>query len=39
VLGLHKIKVRETVAIDEDVKAIHYPWIFLRLNDWAIRRI
>ena len=38
VLGLHKIKVHETVTIDEDVKAIHYPWDIFALNDWAIRQ-
>jgi len=38
VLGLHKIKINETISIDEQIKTIQYPWDLFALNDWAIRQ-
>ncbi len=37
VLGLHKIKITKSVAYKGDMKAIHYPWHIVQMNDWALR--
>lgn len=37
VLGLHKIKVSQSVIVKEDIHAIHYPWQIFQMNDWALR--
>lgn len=34
----HKIQVKQAVIIDEEIKAIRFPWDIFRLNDWAIRQ-
>jgi UDP-N-acetylglucosamine diphosphorylase / glucose-1-phosphate thymidylyltransferase / UDP-N-acetylgalactosamine diphosphorylase / glucosamine-1-phosphate N-acetyltransferase / galactosamine-1-phosphate N-acetyltransferase len=38
VMGLHKIKMLRAVEVDEDIKALHYPWQIFQFNDWAIRQ-
>ncbi|MGC4104205.1 putative sugar nucleotidyl transferase [Ferruginibacter sp.] len=38
VLGLHKIKIKQSVEHDESLKVLHYPWQIFQLNDWAIRQ-
>jgi UDP-N-acetylglucosamine diphosphorylase/glucosamine-1-phosphate N-acetyltransferase len=35
---MHKIKVSQAVVINEDTRAIKFPWHLLQLNDWAIRQ-
>ncbi len=34
----YKIKVKKALVIEEEIKAINYPWDIFRLNDWAIRQ-
>ena len=36
-LGLHNIKINKSVEVNDEVKAIHYPWQIFKLNDWALR--
>lgn len=33
----HKIKVTGSVAVNQDIKVIRYPWDIIHMNDWAIR--
>ena len=33
----HKIKVTRAVIVNDDIKAICFPWDIFQLNDWAIR--
>ena len=37
VLGLHKIKINNSVDYRGELKVIHYPWQIFQLNDWALR--
>jgi UDP-N-acetylglucosamine diphosphorylase / glucose-1-phosphate thymidylyltransferase / UDP-N-acetylgalactosamine diphosphorylase / glucosamine-1-phosphate N-acetyltransferase / galactosamine-1-phosphate N-acetyltransferase len=37
VLGLHKIKINRSVEFKGEMKAIHYPWQIVELNDWSLR--
>ncbi len=37
ILGLHNIKINKSVEFKADIKAIHYPWQIVQLNDWAIK--
>jgi UDP-N-acetylglucosamine diphosphorylase / glucose-1-phosphate thymidylyltransferase / UDP-N-acetylgalactosamine diphosphorylase / glucosamine-1-phosphate N-acetyltransferase / galactosamine-1-phosphate N-acetyltransferase len=37
VIGLHKIKIIQSVEHDENLKVLHYPWQIFQLNDWALR--
>ncbi len=37
VQGLHKIKINRSVDFKGEMKAIHYPWQIVQLNDWALR--
>ncbi|HRO70040.1 MAG TPA: putative sugar nucleotidyl transferase, partial [Chitinophagaceae bacterium] len=34
----HKIRVTKPVVFNEEIKALHYPWDIIQLNDWAIRQ-
>jgi UDP-N-acetylglucosamine diphosphorylase / glucose-1-phosphate thymidylyltransferase / UDP-N-acetylgalactosamine diphosphorylase / glucosamine-1-phosphate N-acetyltransferase / galactosamine-1-phosphate N-acetyltransferase len=34
----HKITVKKSITVKEDVKTIQYPWDVFHLNDWAIRQ-
>jgi UDP-N-acetylglucosamine diphosphorylase/glucosamine-1-phosphate N-acetyltransferase len=34
----HKIKVSRAVPVKNNIKAIHYPWDIIQLNDFAIRQ-
>ena len=34
---LHKIKITNSVEIEESLKVLQYPWQIFQLNDWAIR--
>lgn len=34
----HKIKVTKAIAVEEEIKAVRYPWNIFQLNDWAIRQ-
>jgi UDP-N-acetylglucosamine diphosphorylase/glucosamine-1-phosphate N-acetyltransferase len=38
VMGLHKIKVNQSVEYHKTVKVLQYPWQIFQLNDWAIRQ-
>lgn len=33
----YRIRVTKSHTIKQEVKAIHYPWDIVQLNDWAIR--
>jgi UDP-N-acetylglucosamine diphosphorylase/glucosamine-1-phosphate N-acetyltransferase len=33
----YRIRVTKSYTVKQDVKAIHYPWDIVQLNDWAIR--
>jgi UDP-N-acetylglucosamine diphosphorylase/glucosamine-1-phosphate N-acetyltransferase len=33
----YKIRVTKSYTIKQDVKAIHYPWDIVQLNDWSLR--
>ena len=37
VIGLHKIKMRRSIAYSEKVDVLHYPWQLFQLNDQEIR--
>jgi UDP-N-acetylglucosamine diphosphorylase/glucosamine-1-phosphate N-acetyltransferase len=37
VLDLHKIRISKSVAVKDEIKAIHYPWQIFQMNDWALR--
>ncbi len=37
VLGLHKIKINQSVEYRSELKVVHYPWQIFQLNDWALR--
>ena len=37
VLGLHKIKINNSVDYRGELKVIRYPWQIFQLNDWALR--
>jgi UDP-N-acetylglucosamine diphosphorylase / glucose-1-phosphate thymidylyltransferase / UDP-N-acetylgalactosamine diphosphorylase / glucosamine-1-phosphate N-acetyltransferase / galactosamine-1-phosphate N-acetyltransferase len=34
----HKITVKKSITLKEDVKTIQYPWDIFQLNDWALRQ-
>lgn len=34
----HKIAVKKSITIKEDVKTLRHPWDIFQLNDWAIRQ-
>ena len=34
----YKIQVKKAVIIEEEIRAVRYPWDIFRLNDWAIRQ-
>jgi UDP-N-acetylglucosamine diphosphorylase / glucose-1-phosphate thymidylyltransferase / UDP-N-acetylgalactosamine diphosphorylase / glucosamine-1-phosphate N-acetyltransferase / galactosamine-1-phosphate N-acetyltransferase len=38
VMGLHKIKITQSVEHNESLKILQYPWQIFQLNDWAIRQ-
>jgi len=37
ILGLHKIKISNSVSYKGLMNALHYPWQLFELNDWALR--
>lgn len=37
VTGLHKIKVHNTIAFEEDIFCVNNPWDLFKLNDLALR--
>jgi UDP-N-acetylglucosamine diphosphorylase / glucose-1-phosphate thymidylyltransferase / UDP-N-acetylgalactosamine diphosphorylase / glucosamine-1-phosphate N-acetyltransferase / galactosamine-1-phosphate N-acetyltransferase len=38
VMGLHKIKITQSVEHNESLKILQYPWQIFELNDWGIRQ-
>ena len=34
----HKIKVTRAIALETEIKTLHFPWEIFQLNDWAIRQ-
>ena len=37
ILGLNKISISKSVEVEDELKAIHYPWQIFQLNGWALR--
>jgi UDP-N-acetylglucosamine diphosphorylase/glucosamine-1-phosphate N-acetyltransferase len=37
IMGLHKIKITNSVPYKGQMNALHYPWQIFQMNDWALR--